>query len=125
MKEPMLPILNCDDCGACCLEQGSPPGYILLLGCRERGESTDDWPDQEDVTRLDELPAAARRLLIEHRRRLRHGDDQGEGPCVWFNQRTKKCRFHDHRPQICRDLEIGGEGCQAWRAEYQIAEATP
>jgi len=53
-----LPVLNCDSCGACCLKQESPPGYLGLL-------LNPSWREHypEDAERLRKLPGALRREL--------------------------------------------------------------
>ena len=108
--------MNCDNCGACCFEQGSPPGYTLLMDGREHP----DWPDQVDLIRVATLPRAARKRLNQYLCDLRRGRVTGDGPCCWLNQQTMRCRYYEHRPQICRDLDVGSEGCLSWRDEYNI-----
>lgn len=41
-------------------------------------------------------------------------------PCFWLDLQTLRCRHYDHRPMICRDFDVGGEGCRVWRAEFNI-----
>jgi Fe-S-cluster containining protein len=110
--------MNCDNCGVCCFEQGSPPGYLLLLDGRDHP----DWPDQEDIERVKHLPPQARAHILRYKHKLRHGKVSGDGPCCWLNQQTNRCRFYDHRPQICRNLDVGSEGCRSWRDEYNVDE---
>ena len=64
MKLPIVPPpANCDDCGACCMEQTSPPGYAWLLA-RSSGQSA--WrPDPADVARVGALPEEPRRVLVQ------------------------------------------------------------
>lgn len=98
----VLPILNCDDCGACCMSMCSPP----FLG-----------PD--DPERL-ALPAAVRH---EYEQGMRQRDRDGwpdDVPCFWFDPQTKRCRNYEHRPSVCRDFDIGSEGCRSWRDEYNV-----
>jgi len=49
-----------------------------------------------------------------------------DGPCCWFNQETRQCRHHQHRPNVCRDFSTGSRPCLEWREYYQdkIASAT-
>ena len=112
-----LPIISCDDCGACCFEQGSPPGYLCLL--MQPSEQV-DWPDAEDLPRLKTLPEDARAALLDYAADLGDGTVIGEGPCCWLDQKTNRCRWYDWRPQICRDLDVGSEGCRCWRDEYNV-----
>tara|TARA_Y100000310_G_C20382363_1_gene668749 strand:+ start:367 stop:690 length:324 start_codon:yes stop_codon:yes gene_type:complete len=102
-------IENCDGCGACCFEQSSPPSYL---------ESS--WPDPEDMARYHTLPADAKAVLDEYRERLMAGEIQGDVPCCWLDTELMQCRFYSHRPNICRDFEVGSEGCRTWRDEYCI-----
>lgn len=63
-----LPIIaTCDQCAACCMTQCSPPGYLLLL-CQP--QKSHEWPDQEDVQRVEYLPHEARLAIDRYRRDL-------------------------------------------------------
>ena len=118
-SHPMLPIIqNCDGCGACCFEQGSPPGYLWLLQLDAAARSS--WPDEEDAARIDEIPADALAVIQDYARKLGSGEVSGEGACCWLDQQTLRCRWYDHRPQICRDFEVGSEACRTWRNEYNV-----
>ena len=109
-----LPVIeSCESCAACCMDQGSPPGYILLH--RHGGQG---WPDQEDVERFRHLPSKARVILKKHIDRLRSKDPpRGDEPCCWLDMAARKCRFYEHRPQICRDFEMGSVACRTWRED--------
>ena len=113
----LLPVIqNCDGCGACCREQESPPGYLVLMV-----QGADLWQDDDDIRRFAELPAEARAILDEHLRRLRAGERRENLACVWFDVQTKRCKFYEHRPSICREtLQPGDEACRRWREEYRI-----
>ena len=50
---------------------------------------------------LDELRATMRGPLS--------GDDSQA--CVWLNRASGKCNHHEHRPNVCRGFEVGGEDC--------------
>ena len=100
------------------MTQGSPPGYIGLIGGMKSGLSREHWPDREDIERVDTLPREALRILLRYRARLLRKEVSGDGPCVWLNQQTRQCRFHDYRPQICRDMPCGSEPCISWRKDY-------
>lgn len=106
-EENQLPIINpvtsCDDCGACCTEIGTPPGYIAVLLTPER------WPeDSGDHERVAQLPLRARLLLYAY---LASYEDREGLPCLWYDTETKKCQFYEHRPSICREFEVGSETC--------------
>lgn len=89
------------------MEQNSPPGYAFLLYAPHRhGE----WPCPEDALRVLQLPPEA----VEAIRTRPVGDGL---PCCWLDPETKRCRWHEHRPQICRDFEPGSQACAGWRAD--------
>jgi Fe-S-cluster containining protein len=113
-------MMNCDNCGACCFEQGSPPGYGFLLHSDMMAVAL--WPDQADVERVLNLPTEAKAILDDYWLKLRAGKITGDGdsPCCWLDQQTMRCRFYEHRPQICRELDVDSEGCRSWRDEYNI-----
>lgn len=74
----------------------------------------DDWPrDMGDHERVACLPLEAKRAIEDHGAFI-----FADKPCVWLDPKTMRCRWYDHRPQVCRNLEIGSEGCIVWRAEY-------
>jgi Fe-S-cluster containining protein len=87
-----LPVLNCDDCGACCETQGTPPF----------ARTPDDRPPPElDWDRL------------AHRWRY----DQSL-PCLWYDPTTRRCRHYEFRPLACREAVVpGDENCLRFRAE--------
>lgn len=110
-----LPIVNdCDNCGACCFEQGSPPGYLVIM-------SGSAWAPV-DVRRFAKVPAEAKAEIEAYRKALIAGtvEGNGDGPCCWLDRSTNRCRWYEHRPSICRELEPGSDGCHTWRAEYNI-----
>ena len=41
-------------------------------------------------------------------------------PCIWFDESTRQCRHYVHRPQVCRDFEIGNPHCLRMRADQGI-----
>ena len=113
-----LPILDCDGCIACCMEQGSPPGYLsAVAGTTERPF------DDADNARYRKIPAVAIRVITVYAGDLLSGRVTGEGPCVWLNLETKRCQWYEHRPQICRDFKVGCGACQSWRKQYPTAAA--
>ena len=40
---------------------------------------------------------------------------QLDGPCFWFDQKTRGCKHYDHRPRVCRDFQVGAAECLGWR----------
>jgi Fe-S-cluster containining protein len=108
-----LPVLNCDDCGACCSRLSLPP-FIP------------SWePDGERETFFREHPVIAAELQAEVDRRTRERDWTDEGPCFWLDCDTKRCRHYEVRPEICCDLEMGGESCLEWRKSVHYQESQP
>ena len=111
-----LPVLSCDNCGACCETQCSPPGYVLLLTNPHLRVS---WPEPMDVYRLGSLPEPARISLIERAALIAGGRFHDAVPCCWLDTETKKCKWYEHRPQSCREFEIGSAACREWRDEFK------
>jgi Fe-S-cluster containining protein len=65
-----------------------------------------DWPYVEG------LPAEAVAVITEHREA--HEDPAGL-PCCWLDLETKRCRWYEHRPTVCRDFEVRSVECQGHR----------
>jgi Fe-S-cluster containining protein len=100
------------------MEQQSPPGLLAFV---PGGVGSDGWAHKADGERYHSAPLEARQLIIDHVHHLKADPDgygSADGPCVWLDQENRRCRFHEHRPQICRDFERGCDGCLAWRDEY-------
>ena len=91
----ILNEVNCEGCGKCCMHVGHPmfvhdePSYISL-------------------------PANLRKAHDEYMESL-DGDDLGE-PCYWLDLDSLRCRNYEHRPRVCREFEVGGEGCLETRS---------
>lgn len=117
-KKPELPVIeSCEGCGACCLEQGSPPGYVLIL--MDPSMAEDPGLFAEDVERVQQLPAYLADGLLSYARDLK--PHQGDQPCLWYDRQRKRCKHYEHRPSICRDaLQPGDESCRAWRQQYRV-----
>ena len=94
-----LPIIDCRECGACCTNIGNPPflGFEIL-----------DLPAKLKIEILD--------LLDNH-----HYRETNKSPCYWFDQITLKCKHYEHRPQICRDFDIGSISCLSYREVAKLA----
>ena len=108
-----LPILNCDDCGACCTHVAAPPGFAMFLGpfSQREMEYSVDW----EIFKT--LPGAIKRELSAH-----YAQDRPvtNGPCLWYDATARKCLHYEHRPTICRNFEIGGESCRFHRKRVGI-----
>src|SRR5262245_57684796 len=114
-----LPVVSCDDCGACCMHMGSPafngvgPGVKEVLGDQvvlAKGEEL-EW--------LRSLPPEGERELTAYMvavlRREIPSRSGREEPCLWLDPVTRRCRYYEHRPQVCRDFEVGSRGCHSHR----------
>ena len=78
---------------------------------REMAES-----DRADRSRVESLPPEAVTELRDFLAR----DGDPHGPCIWLDMSTRSCRYYNYRPSICRDFELGSEGCRRWRDECRI-----
>lgn len=108
-----LPIIDCNNCGLCCTGVMSPPGFQLCFN---------GWPKDfavDDQAIVATMPPELRDELISHYQKVVSivGYRKGE-PCIWYDPASKKCRNYEYRPTICREFEVGGEGCLKWREDY-------
>lgn len=112
-----LPVINsCSGCGACCLEQESPPGYVGYL----TGAFPFDAED-EDSVRVANLPPELKRELREYiAEYTRTNKHPRGGICIWWDSQTHGCKHYEQRPQICRDFEMGTPECRDWREQYGV-----
>lgn len=82
------PVTDCGGCGACCMELSVPPF----------------------LDEIDFLPRELQQEVIAGR--MEESDRAAQGlPCIWFDSQTLKCRHYEHRPNICREFETGGDCC--------------
>lgn len=80
--------ITCENCGACCLEVGSPPFLYF---------------------EINELPVDLQEeVLYWHNKPER---EYSKLPCYWLDTTTKKCMHYEHRPQLCREFEIESISC--------------
>jgi len=80
----------CDNCGLCCMHMGSPPfvpGEYISKNLENEIEAFLDSP----------------RNLHDSK------------PCLWLDLQTGKCKHYGHRPDVCREFEVGGEACERFR----------
>ena len=95
--------ITCNGCGVCCMHMGSPP-FI---------------PSEES-----RLPPEIKASLdaVRETQRLQyqtHGTDYT--PCGWFDMETRQCRHHEHRPDVCREFEVGSEYCRNMRKDAGLS----
>ncbi len=85
-----LPVITCENCGACCSTQGTPP--FSWTG--------DDRPPPDLVWDV-----------------KRHGGRYDASlPCLWFDEKTKLCLHYEARPEACRsEVNPGDEVCLNFR----------
>ena len=102
-------IVDCQGCGACCLHMGYPP-FIGMEGNDHEAEPA--WRSMPADVKLELLK------LIDTYQPPPTG--QLDGPCVWFDTTTRRCKQHEHRPNVCRDFKVGGKDCRNWRQVYDI-----
>ncbi len=125
MKSKLPIVESCVGCGACCFHMGYPafnvPESELI-----RGSSVDiSIADPGSVEYLDRLrwnslPDDLREDLQQVIKNY-SAPTTGvlDGSCVWLDPETRLCRNHLHRPQVCRDFEIGCKKCHEWRVVYR------
>ena len=122
-----LPVLDCRACGVCCLHMGYPafnfPVAEQLGEIPLANSDSIETVAERDRARWNNLPEDLKvglREAIEDYRKP--AAKELDGPCTWWNPETKLCRHHEHRPQVCRDFEVGSPGCLEWRRAYQVGE---
>ena len=124
----------------CCFHMGYPP-YLLPRDPMTDAEIDAD-PDlirqiEKDPRRREDLraghpgesywhsmPAELRaqwEAMVAEYQVPEYGDDLStfDGPCVWLDMETRRCKNHEHRPRICREFETGKQKCHEWRSFYR------
>ena len=112
MDDP-LPIVNgasCEGCGACCQFVGHPM-FLRLVGA-----------DLHVDPHYDDLPEELKSELDDYTEGLT-ANDWGT-PCIWLDGSTKLCRHYEHRPEMCREFELGGDDCLRIREAAFRSQAT-
>ena len=73
---------------------------------------------RSDLSRWQNMPEQLREGVLDEMRSYQPlSKGSLDGPCSWLDISTRRCSHHEHRPQVCRDFEVGGRGCQQWRRE--------
>lgn len=105
-SNPLPTVSDCGGCGVCCLHMGYPE-YI-------RGP--DDQPIEEYWAAM---PTELQDELIEYIAQYeRPAAGELDGPCVWLDPKSRRCKHHEFRPRVCRDFQVGSKDCLAWREFY-------
>ncbi|TWU35865.1 Flagellin N-methylase [Novipirellula artificiosorum] len=81
-------------------------GYPAYLQATEQRPAEEHWVS---------MPAELKSQLIEYMASYTVPEDQIDGPCIWLDLETRRCRHHEHRPRVCRDFQVDGKGCREWR----------
>lgn len=85
--------MTCDNCGACCSQQGTPPFGL-------------DFDDLPDDLKWD---------------RWAHANRYDLGlPCLWYDAETRRCQHYDHRPLACREFVAGELDCNDMRIQIGL-----
>ena len=98
--------VTCEGCGVCCMHVSVPP----------YNEQEKEWLKKNE-------PAVYGDLMAVRRSQYRFSQAFGDAlhfsderiPCGWFDLVTGQCRHHEHKPEVCRDFEVGGGGCLDFR----------
>jgi Fe-S-cluster containining protein len=121
-----LPVVDCSSCvAACCQYQGRPPlsateeaalPVILLYGLAVYDQEVRDGkhPRAGTKARKAMLAAAGGPPLPQY------ADPADIDPCLWLDTETHRCKFHEHRPEACREFVMGGSDCLTTRAEFRV-----
>lgn len=120
---PTVAITSCEGCpGACCQYQGRPP-----LSSQEESSLPDQLRAElavfdQEVNEGKRRPPGAK---VQEMKKGRVGftifaEQELVDPCFWLESETHQCKNYDHRPQTCREFELGGKACRATRREFRV-----
>lgn len=108
-----LPVVSCEGCGLCCTYMGTPPGYSTFFLYPGEMQKSDEW--RLDYLRLMDAPVEVREELRAYYEDVQQGklEDRTlyDVPCLWFDERTRKCKHYEWRPDVCREFKVGEEDC--------------
>ena len=128
-----LPIVaDCEGCGVCCLHMGYPtfirPTEPLTADEIDadpnlRRQASNDRRRQQLLAGhpgepyWERVPEKLKKELDDFIEGYSVVEGALDGPCIWLDLETRRCKHHRYRPRVCRDFEVGGRGCRDWR-EY-------
>ena len=87
------------------------PPYLVRWENGEPCPSGTNALEDFDYGMLTAAPAEARRMFLDKQLE----DASTSDVCAWLDIESRKCRFHEFRPGICRDFEMGSDGCRLLR----------
>ncbi|MGI9465925.1 MAG: YkgJ family cysteine cluster protein [Rubripirellula sp.] len=108
-------ISDCDSCGICCLHMGYP-SYVTRSQS-DKDQAGSDVTEQAWLDMPDSLKQELRHYIENYQPPT---EGELDGPCVWYDAASRRCKHHEHRPQVCRDFSVGGKGCLEWRSHYRL-----
>ena len=100
MLNDALLIIDCNGCGACCRHMGHPtflPSESTWLALPKHLKQELKAYDASRPKTKDGRPIS----------------DVGQ-PCIWLEP-DGTCRHYEHRPEVCRDFEVGSAACLRFR----------
>lgn len=122
-----LPIVDCMGCGVCCLHMGYPafnlPTEILRQVIAEKEIDTHGLGPAAiaDLERWIQMPRHLQDEILEAIETYRAPvEGELDQACIWLDPTTRLCSHHTHRPQVCRDFEVGCKQCHDWRLHYRV-----
>lgn len=86
----------------------------------QSGELLDRTRELADVYELAKEVNSGRLWMVAE---LLHkaANPQAAIPCLWYDEKTKRCKHYEHRPQTCREaIEPGDQACLATRRAFKI-----
>ena len=97
---------SCEGCGVCCMHMAVPP-----------------YDDEEEELLRDNLPEVyADFLAVMETRKLQLAATGVElVPCAFLDPITRKCRHHEHSPDVCYRFKIAGQFCRNQRREAGLS----
>lgn len=89
----------------------------------DQGETVDSegWGPAAlaDLRRWIEMPPELRQEILQRMSSyVPPTQGQLDTQCTWLDRDTRVCKHHLHRPQVCRDFEVGCQQCLDWRDHY-------
>jgi hypothetical protein len=103
---------ECTGCGDCCT---GAPGYVWVNGqeiaalAARLGETVEEF-EKKYVRRV-----GVRRTLIEY----------GNGDCVFFDGKSRKCTVYEDRPRQCKTWPFWDSNVRTEQAWRETCEACP